>query len=171
MDKVYCNLRKLELKDAPLMLEWMHDSNVTENLKTDFSSKTVDDCKKFIEDSLKDIHNVNLAVTNENDEYYGTVSLKAIDYENLSAEFAITVRRIAMGKGYSQYAMKEIIKKGVEDLKLKYIYWYVDQNNERAIRFYNKNGYNRVSIDELIKICPLCSAYKDKKYIWYLYSK
>ena len=41
-------LRKLEEKDAPLMLEWMHDDSVVHNLATDFSKKTLDDCKKFI---------------------------------------------------------------------------------------------------------------------------
>ena len=34
-------LRKLELKDAPLMLEWMHDETVVEDLHTDFASKTI----------------------------------------------------------------------------------------------------------------------------------
>ena len=41
------NLRKLKEKDAPLMLEWMHDSSVTGGLKADFASKTIDDCKVF----------------------------------------------------------------------------------------------------------------------------
>ena len=41
-------LRKLEMKDAPLMLQWMHDRNVTENLRTDFASKTLQDAENFI---------------------------------------------------------------------------------------------------------------------------
>ena len=38
------HLRRLERKDAPLMLEWMHDRNVIKDLNTDFASKTIDDC-------------------------------------------------------------------------------------------------------------------------------
>ncbi len=170
MNEIYCNLRKLEKKDAPLMLEWMKDNEVTQNLKTDFSSKTLKDCQRYIENSLIDVNNINLAIVNEKNEYYGTVSLKNIDYVKQSAEFAITIRKIAMGKGYSKYAMKEIIKKGFKELKLKYIYWYVDINNERAIKFYNKNGYNSVSIKQIAKICPACSQYVDSDYIWYLES-
>lgn len=32
-------LRNLELKDAPFMLEWMHDESVVENLRGRFSEK------------------------------------------------------------------------------------------------------------------------------------
>lgn len=41
-------LRKLELKDAPLMLEWMHDETVVKDMQADFSSKTLEDCNHFI---------------------------------------------------------------------------------------------------------------------------
>ena len=37
-------LREFKQKDAPLMLEWMHDPSVVENLQTDFGSKTIEDC-------------------------------------------------------------------------------------------------------------------------------
>ena len=39
-----------------------------------------------------------MAITDDNDEYMGTVSLKNINYTDSFAEFAITVRRTAMGK-------------------------------------------------------------------------
>ena len=41
-------LRKLERKDAPFMLEWMHDSAVVENLQTNFAYKSIKDCEAFI---------------------------------------------------------------------------------------------------------------------------
>ena len=47
-------LRELEKKDAELMLEWMHDRNVVHWLNTDFDSKTIADCEKFIEISSFD---------------------------------------------------------------------------------------------------------------------
>ena len=51
-------LRKLELKDAPLMLAWMHDKIVTEKLRTDFASKTLLDAENFIKWSWEDKGNV-----------------------------------------------------------------------------------------------------------------
>lgn len=45
--------------------------------------------------------------------------------------------------------MAEIIRIGFEEKGLKKIYWYVDSANQRAIKFYDKNGYQR--IDNLLR--------------------
>lgn len=47
-------LRKLEMKDAPLMLEWMHDKSVVENMQADFASFTIENCENFIANSQDD---------------------------------------------------------------------------------------------------------------------
>lgn len=134
------HLRRLELKDAPLMLEWMHDSSVVGLLRTNFASKTISDCEKFISDSLNDGKNLHLAIASDEDEYMGTVSLR--DIENGSAEFAITVRTKAMGRGYSWYGMEAILKKAFEELGLDCVYWCVSRKNTRAVRFYDKHNFH-----------------------------
>ena len=136
-------LRNLEIKDAPLMFEWMHDSSVVENLQTDFSKKTIEDCVDFIGASHCDNQNVHFTISDETDEYQGTVSLKNIN--NGSAEFAITIRASAMGRGISSEAMSQIIQYGFKEKGLNSIYWCVSPENKRAVRFYDKNGYHRVS--------------------------
>lgn len=138
-------LRKLEDKDAPFMLEWMHDDSVVHFMQADFASKTIEDCKNFITALQDESENIHLAITDDNDEYMGTVSLKNI--HDGSAEFAITIRKCAMGKGYSSWGMKEIIKKG-KAMGLDHIYWCVSKENKRAIRFYDKNGYSRIDPSE-----------------------
>lgn len=142
-------LRKLKQSDAPLMFEWMHDEDVVHFMKADFQHKTLSNCEEFIESAQDDRNNLHLAAVDDNDTYMGTVSLKNID--NDSAEFAITMRRAAMGKGYAAEAMKQIIDKGFNELGLEYIYWCVNPANKRAVRFYDKNGYQRVTLDELSK--------------------
>ena len=97
-------LRELELKDAPLMLEWMHDESVVGKLKGNFLEKTLADAESFILASANKEENIHLAIVSDEDEYMGTVSLKNV--ENGSAEFAITVRKSAMGRGYSWYGME-----------------------------------------------------------------
>lgn len=133
-------LRKLELKDAPLMLAWMHNKDVTANLRTDFDSKTLQDAENFIKASWDDKKNCSLAIASNEGEYMGTVSLKHIEDE--SAEFAITVRAEAMGRGYSWFGMKSIIQKAFDELGLNCIYWCVSRENLRAVRFYDKHGFN-----------------------------
>lgn len=157
-------LRQLELKDAPLMLEWMHDPSVVEYMQADFAGKTLEDCEAFIKSAQNMSESMHLAIADDNDEYQGTVSLK--DIRDGSAEFAITIRSSAMGRGISRYAMKEIIRTGFDELRLQRIYWCVDPANKRAVRFYDKNGFRRVEADTL----PVRGAYTGEQilsYIWY----
>lgn len=138
-------LRKLELKDAPLMLEWMHDDSVICGLRGNFKNKTLDDCITFINNSVNNEENIHFALVTDADEYMGTVSLKDIDRKEQNAEFAITVRKTAMGKGYSWYGMQEIIRKAFEEYGLFCVYWCVSAWNERAVKFYDKHGFCRTT--------------------------
>lgn len=151
-------LRILKLKDAPLMLEWMHDESIVIYMDTDFHKKTLEDCEEFIRNNQHDEINVHRAIVDDNDTYMGTVSLKNIDKSRNKAEFAITVRVQAMGKGFSKFGMEEIIRLGFEDLGLDSIYWYVKKENHRAIHFYNKNGYCENEVEDTVM---------PKDYIWY----
>lgn len=157
------HLRNLKIKDAERMLEWMHDPFVVEKLRTDFLHKTKDDCLRFIQNSCDD-ENLNYAIANDEDLYMGTVSLKHIT--SISAEFAITVHRDAMGKGYSLWAMKEVLNRGFRDFGLDEIYWCVAEDNHRALRFYDKNGFIRVDHNKL-SISADYSESQVKSYVWY----
>lgn len=157
-------LRKLELKDAPLMLSWMHDENVVENLHTDFTSKTLADCEEFIKAAHDISANIHFAITSDEDEYMGTVSLKHIDRENGNAEFAIIVRKEAMGRGYSWYGMESIIEKAFNEFDLNCVYWCVSRKNRRAIRFYDKHNFH-----EAVDISKnILKRYEDERGLkWY----
>ena len=135
-------LRQLELKDAPLMLEWMHDHDVVGKLRGNFKDKTLADAESFILRSLHDDNNIHLAIVSDEGEYMGTVSLKSIDRTKNSAEFAITVRKKAMGRGYSWWGMEEIIRLAFEQYELESVYWCVSRTNERAVRFYDKHNFH-----------------------------
>lgn len=134
------HIRKLCDKDAPYMIEWMHDKELTYYFNKDFSNLTIDDALTFIRETRDDC--IHLAICADNDEYMGTVSLKNIN--NGTAEFAISVRRKAMGRGYAWYGMERIIGVGFDELNLNSIYWCVSTNNRRAIKFYEKHSFHRV---------------------------
>ena len=132
-------LRPLEMKDADRMLEWMHDTNIVKNLHTDFSKKTLDDCHRFIQS----------AKNNAISTHFGTVSLRIVG--DGVAAFAIVMHSDAIGKGISQYAMRDMIKHGFTELGLNLILWCVDPNNSRAIHFYDSQGYQRFILSKELK--------------------
>lgn len=161
-------LRPLTEKDAPFMLEWMHDESVVRHLSTNFQAKTLADCQSFIASAVNDPCNINLAIVDDADTYMGTVSLKHVDMTEKTAEFAITIRACAMGKGYSQFGMAEILKRGVTQYGLETIYWCVSQKNLRAVRFYDKCGYMRTTqVPDTIS-CAYTPE-QQAEFIWYVY--
>lgn len=162
-------LRKLNTKDAPFMLEWMHDESVVEDLQGNFREKTLEDCQAFIVAAEDASANLHMAVTDETDTYMGTVSLKHI--EDGSAEFAITIRSCAMGKGYSAYAMEQILGLGFEQLGLNAIYWCVSGENKRAVRFYDKHGYPRMDPSESYPGMKSYTPEQIRNYLWYCIKK
>lgn len=135
-------LRKLELKDAEYMLEWMHAKNVVNMLAQNFENKTLEDCRQFIENANKDESKcLHRAICNEEDEYLGTVSLKHINMQDRNAEYAISMREKAMGTGASLYGTKKILKYAFHELHLEKVYLNVITENIRAKKFYAKVGF------------------------------
>lgn len=155
-------LRKLEEKDGERMLQWMHDPAVVEHLGTNFPEKTLADCLAFIAAAQSDAVGIHRAITDGQDTYMGTVSLKHPG-EGM-AEFAITVCRDAMGKGYARYGMEQMLRYGLE-LGLERIYWCVSPQNARAVRFYDKSGYRRTEA-----VPPRLLAPYAIDLIWYVYT-
>jgi RimJ/RimL family protein N-acetyltransferase len=156
------HLRKLEIKDAPFMLEWMNDRNITDSLRADFSSKTIQDAEAFILHAWEDEKNIHLAVASDEDEYMGTVSLKHI--EEGSAEFAIVVRASAMKRGYAWFGMESIIQKAFTEYGLESVYWCVLKDNRRAVRFYDKHFFHEV-LDVPKRVLDRYDGIEDLK--WY----
>jgi len=147
------------------MLEWMHDADCVGKLQSDFMSKTLDDCNNFINYAQTPKDDLHLAIADDNDTYMGTVSLKHIDLTQKRAEFAISIRSCAMGKGLSHAAMTAILEKGLQEMGLEEIYWCVSPENKRAVRFYDKNGYPRARTESVC--APHYTPAQIQSYIWY----
>lgn len=135
-------LRNLELKDAPLMFEWMKDENICKYFKTDFTKKSLEDAKEFIIKSFTDRSDIHLAIVSDDDEYMGTVSLKEIDRSNNSAELSIVVRSVAMKRGYAWFGIEEILNQAFTKYGIENVYWCVSRDNIRAVRFYDKHNFH-----------------------------
>ena len=134
-------LRRIEFKDIPFMLEWMHDVETKTIFQNDFSTINEDMAKKFVESSFTD-ENKHFAIVDDlDDEYLGTISLKNIDKKNKNAEYAISTRRKIWGTGISKEASILLLQYGFVDMHLNKIYLNVLSTNVRAKKFYKKLGF------------------------------
>ncbi|OUN25659.1 GNAT family N-acetyltransferase [Blautia sp. An81] len=138
-------LRRLHLKDAEFMLEWMHDSHINSMFNVNFESFLIEDARNFILNSF-DEKNHHFAVVDENDEYLGTISLKNISLKDRNAEYAVVLRKKAHGTGVSNLATREILDYAFNTLKLERVYLNVLEENMRARAFYEKMGFTQEGV-------------------------
>jgi len=134
-------LRRLEQKDAVYMLEWMHDETITCNFRYPFAAMTLERAKIFIDYSF-DEENKHFAITDNKDEYMGTVSLKHISEVDHNAEYAIVMRKKAHGTGLAERATMEILKYAFQDLGLHRVYLTVLSDNIAARKLYENCGFD-----------------------------
>lgn len=133
-------LRKLENKDAPFMFEWMQDPDILACFQFDASNASENTCEAFIANSF-DIDQRHYAIVNQADEYQGTVSLKHIDHKNGTAEYAIVLRKSAMGQGLAKQATEEILNIAYNELGLRKVYLNVLTENTHAQHLYERCGF------------------------------
>jgi diamine N-acetyltransferase len=134
-------LRKLELKDANGMLEWMHDEELMKNFRFNGTLMTQDTVESFIVDAQNDKVNKHLAVVADDNEYLGTISLKNIDDGSKNGEYSVAMRKKAIGTGAALEATKQILEIAFHEVGLEKVYLNVLAENKRAIRFYEKLGF------------------------------
>lgn len=135
------SLRKLEEKDIPGMLEWMHDPEVNRWFRFDADQMTAEKARNFIAGSFTET-NRHYAIVSESDEYLGTVSLENIDMENRNAVFAMSMRRAAWGTGIAVSVSKKIQQIAFEEMGLERIYLNTLGENNRAKKFFEKAGFH-----------------------------
>lgn len=138
-------LRELAIQDEPMMAEWMQDEDIVKNFNVDFRSINKIDRIQFIENGSKTSNSIHRAIIDNSNEYLGTVSLKNIDSLSKRAEYAIVLRRKAIGKGVAKEATKEILRKAFVELELEEVFLTVLCTNRRAIMFYEKSGFIKQS--------------------------
>jgi len=157
--------RRLQLKDAEKMLEWMHDPEISYKYKTNFADYTLKDAQDFIQHSFSEDYQ-HFAVVDAQDEYIGTISLKNISKYNNNAELTSAFRSCA-GKETYESAVSSMIQYGFDQLQLDEIYVRIFEDHTSLIDYYVRLGFtkggtfvNRLHIKEESK--KLCWYYKRK---------
>jgi diamine N-acetyltransferase len=136
-------LRELQLKDVDGMLEWMHDPELVKNFRFDATSMTRQKVEAFIVESLNSETDKHFAIVADENEYLGTISLKNIDHMSKHGEYAIALRKKAIGTGVAVEGTKLLLDRAFNDWNLEKVYLNVLTENKRAIRFYEKVGFQQ----------------------------
>jgi RimJ/RimL family protein N-acetyltransferase len=142
-DKSVC-LRPLRKSDADLLYEWITDRNLVIN-NASFFPVSETDHKAWVGRMMSKRSDLVIFVIEEqvSKQAIGTCQLVNINWVHRSAELQIRIGDSSFhGRGYGSEAVNLLCDFGFADLNLHRIYLNVFASNKRAIRAYEKCGFD-----------------------------
>jgi [ribosomal protein S5]-alanine N-acetyltransferase len=140
-------LRPLEREDAPQLVSWFNDPEVSHNLLA-YRPMTRRAEEEFLDKLYGHDFDVSLGiVVKETDRLIGVCGFKNTDPRNRHTEFGIAIgEKGEWGKGHGTEATRLLLQHAFETLNLNRVGLYVVEFNERAIRSYDKVGFRREGV-------------------------
>jgi RimJ/RimL family protein N-acetyltransferase len=140
--KIY--LRPLDRADAPLLVPWINDPDVTRTIRFRRPMNLQAE-EAFIDRLYQSEHDVVLGIAlKEADRLIGVTGLHQLDSKNRHAGFGISIGdKGEWGKGYGTEATLLMVRHAFETLNLNRVWLQVYEYNEPAIRIYEKLGFRR----------------------------
>jgi RimJ/RimL family protein N-acetyltransferase len=142
-------LREISKTDLPIINQWRNDKELIDLLGNNFLYIAGEVDENWFENYINNRHTaVRLAIiTPVNSNFIGMVHLTGIHQINRSAEFSILIGdRDYWAKGAGSQATKAMLDHAFNNLNLNRVYLTVLENNERAIKMYEKVGFKREGV-------------------------
>jgi UDP-4-amino-4,6-dideoxy-N-acetyl-beta-L-altrosamine N-acetyltransferase len=145
MDTPGIKLRELERTDLPLLNRWRNDPEQIAPLGGAFRHVALGADERWYDAyAAARANNVRLAICEPAGAMVGVVYLLDIDWVHRDAEFAIWIGDPAWrGKHCGERATRMALAHAFDDLNLERVHLEVLSHNERAIRLYERIGFQR----------------------------
>lgn len=147
------NVRELSINDALVMNKWHNNKELFSFLVGNFYGPSLDETKKWISEYEKHInHSFRGIVSNEKSEDIGAVYLIDNNKPNEAEVGIFIANETDRGKGYGYQMLGWLINFGFNVLKLDRIVLWALEDNEHAIKLYEKFGFSfDSSLDKVVK--------------------
>lgn len=137
-------LRKLEMKDADGMLLWMKDPEVQKGFRRDMSRNTRETVLNFINSACYekiDGGALHFALTDESNEYMGTMTLKDICVEHNHADVSAVISPKFQGRGLGVKGMLALCKIAFEEYDFERLNVEIYPENIASTKMTEKCGF------------------------------
>jgi RimJ/RimL family protein N-acetyltransferase len=134
-------LRAIERQDLPIFVRWFNDPEVRQYLAM-YMPMSMAEEEKWFERQLEDQDGRVFAIETEDGAHIGNIGLHSIDWKNRRAYLGIVIgEKEYWGKGYGSDAIRTLLGFAFGEMNLHRVYLTVYAYNERAIRCYEKCGF------------------------------
>jgi RimJ/RimL family protein N-acetyltransferase len=141
-------LRPLAAPDVVRLVRWYSDPDVLHWLhRSEEAATTADAERSRLERSVTDPAQVAWMIETLDGRAIGYVRIEGIDATHERASLAIAIGESdCWGAGFGTEAIRLVLRYGFERLNLRRIELVTDIDNERAIRCYEKCGFDREGV-------------------------
>jgi diamine N-acetyltransferase len=139
-------LRPVERDDLPRFVEWFGDPEVRRHLAIYLPFSLAQEERWFenLQGRLERQEDVLLAIETADGVHIGNLGLHGINWKDRSAELGIAIGEKAYwNQGYGTDAIRTLLGLAFRELNLHRVLLRVDADNARAIRCYEKAGFQR----------------------------
>jgi [ribosomal protein S5]-alanine N-acetyltransferase len=135
-------LRPLERGDAPTLVAWFNDPEVTRYL-LQYRPMTLAAEEEFLRRTGESTTDLVLGiVVGQTGQFVGVTGLHQVDHRNRHASFGITLgEKGAWGQGYGTEATRLMVRHAFQTLNLNRVWLHVYEYNARGLRAYEKAGF------------------------------
>ena len=141
-------LRAIEKGDLPFYVKWLNDPEVRRGLSLIMPLSMAEEEEWFANTLKRSPYERPLAIEIQPDPqkdlwvFVGNCGLIEIDWQNRLAEIGIHIgEKSFWNQGFGTKVMRLMLKHGFENLNLHRIWLRVFENNQRALRAYEKAGF------------------------------
>ena len=134
-------LRAIEREDLPTFVRWFNDPEVRQYLAM-YMPMSMAEEEKWFERQLEDQDSRIFAIETEDGVHIGNCGLHNFDWKNRRAYLGIVIgEKEYWGKGYGSDAVRTLLGFAFSEMNLHRVYLTVYDYNERAIRCYERCGF------------------------------
>ena len=145
-EKIY--LQGITKEDAPMIYKWVNREDLRALTGTLYPVSEFEHGTWVEKQVTGSDRKLFMICCRESDRKIGTIGLRNFDWINRNAELFISIGETEeyTSKGYGSDAVKTFVKYCFEHINLHKIYLHVFESNGRAIRCYEKAGFQREGI-------------------------
>lgn len=138
-------LRKMTQEDAPIYHQWRNDLEVMQFTNPSIDVYAASDTENFVEQMTQSSTSRTYIIEDKQaDKPIGVTSLIHLDYKNQNAECIIDIgEKEYWSQGYGKEAFQLLLNYAFGEMNLHRLYLKVFSFNERAIKLYEKLGFEK----------------------------
>nr|WP_067841907.1 GNAT family protein [Amphibacillus sediminis] len=129
--------------------KWRNDHQVMVSTNPALDNYSFDQTESFVEQVILNNHSTKsyMIIERKHNQPIGITSLANLDFKNRNAELIIDIgEKEFWGKGYASEALKMLLNYAFNELNLHRLYLQVFAFNEKAIRLYQRLGFQQEGV-------------------------